>query len=260
MTLERFAPVLSVALALMSSACSTTDESPPSDAGTDVTEAAVVDAPHAPPPDSAVGCDDETGQDPASCQPLIADAQVCTYPHLQCVAYRTQLKKRRAALAIDCILAESEKEACGDGPVNCGIQGLKDACDDPTADTICDFIVSTCGAIDGGAPDDAGIPDASAADASAMDASDASASDANASDANASDASASAPDAGDGRRRSGTTFAECKTYLNGMRQTGRDKMEACMASTCGFYPCAEAGTCGGGMKGCLVSFGGAFPQ
>lgn len=207
-------------------ACSSSDSAAPAadasvDGTADASDASVPDTYS--PPVEAGGCNDEQGADPLPCPPTSdASSITCfTYAHQQCVAYRTGMKKRPASSAVSCLLALSESESCGPEAAGCGLQALKNACEDPTADDPCHQIVAACGADDGGVSDagDAGI------------------------------------------RRSGTTFAECKQYLNGLANTGRDKMLGCMISSCGFGDCPDGGaSCGGGMPACFAQLGGALPQ
>jgi hypothetical protein len=109
----------------------------------------------------------------------------------------------------------------------CGEHALAIACDDPAAEAPCQAIVDACGSLEAGAPD-AGSTDAASSDA--------------------------------GIKRSGTTMASCKSFLNGMNSAGRLKMQSCMVQTCGYYPALDAGIVGGGMAGCLLQLGGALPQ
>jgi len=138
------------------------------------------------------------------------------------------MKKRPAASAVSCLLALTEGESCSAPAAGCGLQALKNACDDPTADDPCNQIVAACGAQD---------------------------------DAGASDADATDTDASDAGRRSGTTFAECKQYLNGLKDVGRDKILGCMIRGCGYEDCPDGGVgCGGGLPVCFAQLGGALPQ
>jgi hypothetical protein len=263
---RKFQPFALLTVASILAACTTAESDTTRDAGADASDASLADTSTTPPPVEAGGCNDEQGQDPEAC-PSTSDAASMTcfqYAHGQCVAYRTMFKRRPASSAVSCLLSLSETDSCGEPGVDCGIQALSRACDDPAANDPCNLVVSICGAVDAGANgDDSGLMDSGSNDSSAMDGS--------ASDGSANDASgdASANEAGGGvidaasppPRRSGTTFTECKSFLNGLSSAGRDKMQSCMVSSCGYIDCPDGGTgCGGGLKACFALLGGALPQ
>ena len=213
---------LGAAAAFVLAGCSSSTNDGPTDAGRDAEDAAVVDGAHAPPGPvvDGGGCNDEQGAAPQGCAALLADASVCGRYAFGACGGLRALLKNRVAAAA----------------VSC-VLGL------PEAD-LCHGATARCGETAlKVACDDPGadapcklIVDVCGGDGGGGAGADA------------------------GVPRSGTTMAQCKAFLSGMKASGRDKMQGCMTSTCGFYPCADAGTCGGGLVGCLAQLGGASPQ
>lgn len=88
-------------------------------------------------------CDDSVGA-PGDCGP--ADATVCgQFAVDACEGAKSYFKPRIAELAVDCITALDPISDCL--PVyQCRSDALNQACDDPTADVLCQEIIDACDA------------------------------------------------------------------------------------------------------------------